>query len=221
MWKFPFFKPKDVNDLWQVAAFPNTYPGSGYQISEAIKTNSSHGYIRWLQKKGFIHLASGAFSTVLGHPKSDRVIKVCHNPDAWIDYVYWGAKQGYAGRFVPKVYSFKKHPDFYVAVMEKLEYTASHADRKSEAYVANNLISLSLDCNNDTAKQLLDLIVPGMEAFSVAMKERFKGERLDIHGGNIMFRKDGGMVVVDPVCHEFSQHWVRLRESNFSPVTFH
>lgn len=215
-WLFRRQPPKPIHTFgpWcRKASCPET-------VYSTPKKGSLLAYEYFLQKKGFQRLGSGAFSTVYGHPKSDRVIKLCHNPDAWVDYVYWGAKEGYAGKFVPKVYSFKKHCDFYVAVMEKLEYTARHVDNKSEACVANNLISLGLGYNNETAKTLLDLLVPGMEAFSKALQQQFSGERLDIHDGNIMFRKDGSMVVVDPVCHPFSNSWKRLRATQFAPAIF-
>ena len=179
---------------------------------------NAQGFKRKLTKKGFVTLGTGHFSTVMMHPHGDRVIKVCHEPDAWIDYCYWAAMEGYAGTFAPKVYSYKRFNNFYVAVMEKMEYTASRADKRTDAPVAQTLFSYATKHDNDNAKLLVDLLVPGLAKFGEHLKRAFKDERLDLHDENVMFRKDGSICITDPLCHSTELTITRLRAKDFGPA---
>ncbi len=94
-------------------------------------------FIDKLEKRGYKVLGRGAYSTILGKEGSSRVIKVSRSLDDWIDYVQWGAANGYAGNFVPRVYSWKRHErsmksehaewcgtnDWSVAIVERMADT--------------------------------------------------------------------------------------------------
>src|SRR5258705_9757333 len=110
-------------------------------------------FIHRLEKRGYKVLGRGAYSTVLGKEGSERVIKVSRSLDDWIDYVQCGAANGYAGNFVPRVYSWKRHSrsgpepvqhdymrnthDWSVAVVERMADTCS--DQKHDMSLLYNL----------------------------------------------------------------------------------
>jgi hypothetical protein len=181
---------------------------------------SSYRYRQKLKDHGFKVIGGGHFSVVMGHPKSDRVIKVCHSPDAWIDYCYWAAMNGWAGNFAPKVYSFKRHKGFYVAVMEKLEHTATylaaHKPKEVEP-LAQMLFQVGVHQDNEHAKLLCELLIPKLGEFAGQLRANFKNGRLDCHSDNVMFRKDNSLVVIDPVCHESDMPAKRLKAKDFEP----
>lgn len=178
-----------------------------------------------LEKKGFKKLGGGYYSNVYAKEGSDKVIKVGSPSgdhwDAWIDYCLWAGKQGYGGKFAPRVYSYKKFSNFYVAIMERLDYTVSDSsvEENSEAPIAQFLFSSATECNNPTALLLCDILVPELGKFSLELKEEFKSaNRFDLHGGNIMYRKDGSICVTDPVCHESQVTQTRLKGRDFLPT---
>lgn len=186
-----------------------------------VRTNalhSSYTFCEALQAKGFELLGSGAFSTVYGYPGKDRVIKVTHRPhtDGWLDYTHWAAQKGYAGRFAPQIYSYKliksKSPTkpgslweyatdpngFGVAVMERLDLEMNKVAPDHDANTINVLFSQAMR-DNKLAHKFLATVDPEFPKFAVELMTEYKGH-LDIHGGNIMLRKDGSFVVTDPVC---------------------
>ena len=173
-----------------------------------------------LEKKGFVRLGGGNFSTVLGHPKSDRVIKITTNlTDNWLDYVVWGTQKGYAGTFTPKVFSYKKiagrEDEFAVAVMEKMEETLYRVDTRSDNAVVLGLFQLATDSKNLMAKCLLEEVSPGLGTFSEDLRKTFR-RSLDLHGGNLMVRADGSVCITDPVANLSTLSNVRrLRTKDF------
>jgi len=153
-----------------------------------------------LTKKGYVRLGGGAFSQVYGHPNSDRVIKLQMRPggDGWLEYVQWAEANGYAGKFAPKVYSYKYNAkgQFGMAVMERLDRTLHRVGRKEDVRAVSTLFGMSRDV--PLAYTLLDLAEPGLAEFGNKLAETFRGH-LDYHNGNFMTRKDGSFVVSDPV----------------------
>lgn len=187
-----------------------TYNSEGYQTlvvgeksddgkpESAFASAGSFG--RALEKKGFKRLGSGAFSVVYAHPSSDRVIKVTRTLDNWIDYAMWAAKEGYAGTFAPKVYSFKKFTkdrDFLVSVVERMDKTISWVGEEKDTAMVGNLLKLYAKYDNTLAGCFLDEIAPGFASFTQRLTQEFG--TLDIHDGNIMVRKDGTVCFTDPV----------------------
>lgn len=176
-----------------------------------------------LERRGFKRLGSGAFSTVYGKDGQDRVLKVTHRPDNWIDYAHWGAQQGFAGGLVPKVYSYKVVMNkFQVAVVERMEHdfepwSDDEEVNKSDFSLVPLLIGRAKD-GNIKAGKILDDIVPGFSDFLSSLKVRFDGQRLDLHGGNMMVRKDGSFCVTDPVCSMDGSTFKRLKAGDFTPA---
>ena len=176
-------------------------------------------FIEALKKRGFVELGSGAFSTVLGKPGKDRVIKVTRRPDGWIDYIAWGAKTG--SPYVPKVFSYKKisgkKKDFEVAIMERLEYTFYRAPQDHALKILPDLLYRSND--NPMAARFVEVLAPGLINFMKGVYENFgKHHHLDLHNGNYMVRKDGSFVVTDPVCDGPKSEYKRLKAGDLSPV---
>lgn len=181
-------------------------------MPRAIHANA---FIARLQKRGFKILGSGCYSTVLWK-KGDRVIKVNRgHTDAWMDFCLWGSQKGYAGGLTPKVYSYKKIGDFYVAVMEKIDKCAFMINSKEDTYLYPQLLTYATQYGNNKAAELLDTQIPGCKKFIYDLLEWNKGFGLDLHGENIMFRSDGSMVVVDPVSHASRLTMNRLRAGDF------
>ena len=84
---------------------------------------------------------------------------------------------------------------------------------KPREAVVSGLVPYALK-NNETAKLLLDLVQPKLPEFLDAFNKRFpKGQ--DLHGGNIMFRKDGSMCYTDPVCGDSNITSRRLKARDF------
>lgn len=167
---------------------------------------NGYGFLKALTKRGFKILGRGYFSAVCHKPGTTRVLKVGIRPsegDGWSDYMFWGAKKGYAGTFVPKVYSYKwvkgKKSDFYIASMEKLDSEMSNFGSDHANTVIANLIEYGAKYNNELGITLADLAVPGLGKFCTSLAAHFVDSRLDLHGANIMTRHDGSLVVIDAV----------------------
>lgn len=181
-------------------------------------------FVDALRGKGFEPLGSGYFSSVLGHPASDKVVKIIYTPerDGWLDYVKWAADKGYAGKFAPKVFSYKlikgRKEDFGVAVMERLKATVADTPPTDDAKAIAHLFIPAMN-SNPLATKLLDSVNPGLAQFGKDLKVQFP-KSLDTHLGNMMVRKDGTFVVSDPVASiESKLAKLRLRLRDFSIPT--
>lgn len=158
-----------------------------------------HNFIRKLEKKGFKQLGSGAYSTVLAKGDSDRVIKVIRREDGWAEYIKWANDNGYAGKWAPKVYSYKyiAKGGFAIASMERLPEVIHRASKQSPAKVIMDLAEHAAN-DNELAQSMLNIAAPGLTKFHKELTTKYQGH-LDLHGGNYMVRKDGGLVYTDPV----------------------
>lgn len=185
-------------------------------------------FIRALEAKGFERLGSGFYSTVIGAPESDKVIKILQRPttDGWLDYVHWGAKEGFAGTLTPKVFSYKliKTPrtvePFGIAVMERLDKTMQSLDRKDSKSILSMLFSYSVTYQNEYAKKWIEELAPGANKFVEKFTAQFDSG-YDLHGGNYMFRKDGSFVISDPLSgipENKRGNFTRLKVTDFTPV---
>lgn len=194
---------------------------------------SAHRIIDKLQKKGYKQLGSGHYSTVLAHPKcSDKVIKVTRHQDNWIDYVKWASEKGYAGKFAPKVYSWKKFPGGWSwAVMERMEHTLDAGyDWRDDCDYGNSEDSVPSKENdyslifallepagrgNTMAQVYMEDLVPGAFAFVKELRSVMRAS--DIRGANTMVRKDGSLCFTDPCAGETKITVTRLRSGDLSP----
>src|SRR5882724_9540774 len=182
-------------------------------------------FIDKLEKRGYKVLGRGAYSTVLGKEGSNKVIKVSRSLDDWIDYVQWGAANGYAGNFVPRVYSWKRHTrpgekdDFYgrtadwsVAVVERMADTCS--DHKHDMSLLYSLYYPANSGNTMAAVYMEDLCPGSYKFFKELDKNHFAS---DIGGKNMMIRADGSFCVTGPVRGRIKTDKKRFRTGDFYP----
>lgn len=185
---------------------------------------SSMAYIGWLQKKGWKHLGSGAYSSVYGKAGQDRVIKVSRTLDNWIDYIQWGVKMGYSGGLVPRVFSWKRYEgsvdpygnkrDWSVAVVERMEQTIRDNDYKSDRALVLQL-TYPARRGNVMAQLYMEELMPGsVKFFRELQAYGFSG---DVGGSNVMLRKDGTLCITDPTCGNIQTKVKRLRSGELSP----
>lgn len=181
---------------------------------------SGEAFVKSLMKRGYTVLGEGEFATVLAKGDSDRVIKVIRRPDGWINYIHWAAQIGEAGQFAPKVFSYKKikgkRRNFEVAVMERLSYTLDDAPKEHDMKLLPGLIWRAAD--NAMARKFTDLLAPGLMDYlaKMALKFEIPINDFDLHPGNLMLRKDGSFVVVDPVSRPRGEDVLRVKEGKFA-----
>jgi hypothetical protein len=185
-----------------------------------------HGedFIVALRKRGYEELGRGCFSAVLAKKNSRRVIKVNFRADPWLDYVVWAAKAGQAGKFAPKVFSYRRFnigrgSEFYVAVMERLNgnaYELAHTNRpRHRAYLALTQFMR----NRDDAKGVTaERELPGAITFAVLFRTAFQGKRFDLHEGNFMQREDGTLVCTDPLSDGTTTAPSRMRHRDLAAL---
>lgn len=201
-------EPRGEEDLKILfAGLPNLGeedPLFNVKLEKQSAFSSSRGFMAALEKKGYERIGHGAYSGVFAKKNSDRVIKVGHKPDSdgWVDYMLWSAGKGYAGTLAPKVFSYKKihikgktKESFYLAVMERLDKTVTELDGKHDMKYIE--LFLHYGAKNAMMQKLADVAVPGLGQFTLDLND-LKGYK-DLHGGNIMVRKDGSFVVSDPI----------------------
>jgi len=179
-------------------------------------------FINRLEKRGYSVLGRGAYSTVLGKEGSSKVIKVSRSLDDWIDYVQWGAANGYAGNFVPRVYSWKRFSkpsegpfecnDWSVAVVERMADTVS--DRKHDMSLLYDLYYPATQGNIMAALFMDDLCPGSLKFFKELHQNHFSS---DIGGKNMMIRADGSFCVTDPTCGRIKTEKKRIRSGDLSP----
>lgn len=167
--------------------------------------DSGNAYIEALTRKGFKRIGGGCYSTVLAKQGSDRVIKVLYygggSFDGWAEYVHWATQMGFAGTYAPKVYSFKRHEGFYVAVMERLDRTM----RSNKAF----------DFYWHWRDSEWTREYPAFHEFVVAFQKRFSDYSLDMHDSNWMVRGEN-IVLTDPISGHYSTDKVPKRWRAFS-----
>lgn len=171
--------------------------------------DSGNAYIEALTRKGYREIAAGLYSTVMAKGKSNRVIKVFRYQtgdfDGWAEYVHWATQMGFAGTYAPKVYSFKRHEGFYVAVMERLDSTISKIERSNKAF----------DFYWHWRDESWTKEYPAFHEFMVAFQKRFSDYSLDMHDDNWMVRGDN-IVLTDPISGHYSTDKVPKRWRAFS-----
>lgn len=202
---------------------PSTFPGRFSTPGEKWVSStfaSGFGFEKSLEKRGWKKLGAGAFSSVWARSEtSTRVLKVTRRPDNWIDYIVWAAKNGYTGKFAPMVYSYKrvkgKKADFLLSVVERMDKTLSHVERKEDAKLTSSLFHTYAYSENLMAGVFLDEMEPGLADFTLKLHREFK-QSLDLHEGNLMVRPNGSFVVTDPVAWGEPKAANRLKAKDFT-----
>jgi hypothetical protein len=171
-----------------------------------------HEYENQLRSLGCQPIGKGLYSNVFSIPDTDKVVKVA-DMDRWPEYIHWATKNGYAGKFAPKVYSLKFKGDYYVAIMERLactigetrlNYDEGHA-KSSQYALYQHITSYRLDepCE---ATELVEFVLE-------LRKERLVS---DLHDGNAMIRHDGQIVVTDPCAGRFGSEQFRIKSGELA-----
>lgn len=173
-----------------------------------------------LEKHGFRCIGRGYYSTVYAKADSDRVLKVTKADDNWYDYVTWARESGWAGKFAPMVYAYKKvefkGDTFYIASMERMSVPLANLREKDSLHIMQPLISYHMS-GNALATSMISSYNADLAKFLTDFKEQFKDQhRFDLHGGNMMLRDDQSFCLTDPICGEKKTEYKRLRERELS-----
>ena len=171
-------------------------------------------YENKLRHLGYQKLGGGLYSNVYAKPDSDRVVKI-GRADCWPDYACWLIENGYSGTFGPKIYSLKFHGDFYVASMERLVDTISGLELAYQYIgLANNDLWQLYQAVRSWLGGGADPDLPQVPDFKEFIEKLdFEGLTGDLHGGNVMIRKDGSLVVTDPSVR-YSDSRFRIKNGN-------
>jgi len=151
---------------------------------------------------------AGYYSTVYSNPKKSYVLKVNDRQDtAYAQYVSLIKK--YNNKHFPKISDLKfievNGGRYYIYLIEKLD------DVRSEMKHLANVFSEIIDCPYssltffNTSHTQLDYLKQNPELVTALriigkFKHNIKNPYIsnDMHGGNIMQRKDGTIVITDP-----------------------
>ena len=153
-------------------------------------------------------LGTGFFSAVYIHPTNpNKVIKVLHQEDTcWVKYAKIASGvRGKQARYVPKIYAGSVDSDgngIYITerlVPWSLKYAQDSYKEDPYPWLYMNHHNLSIAgvpySKTDKAAFKVDRRHPFTKLFDTI----YKSCDMDIHTGNIMFRRDGSFVLSDPV----------------------
>ena len=139
-------------------------------------------YIKALESRGFEVIGEGSFSCVLSKDNK-KVIKVLHSSrqfDPWPEYILWATKN--KKKFTPKLYSLKRYPNFYVAIVERVKEIPPRKRRG---------LDTALYEFNKTRKY---------GSLRKHLEELRKWSLIDDLGWeNMGMRRNGSLVILDPV----------------------
>ena len=128
----------------------------------------------------------------------DVVIKICSGGDAFINYARLCVDRTLNGKHHLKIYSEAEiAPGVWLFVMERLEGRLGH-DLWS--------MTVSIATGADTDEPLPEYadvckgLTRDIAAISTAFADNEYSYYSDLHMGNVMLRKDGTIVLLDPVC---------------------
>ena len=184
------------------------------------KRKGKYIFEQGLKKHGFELLGHGYYSKVYAKPGSNRVLKVTKADDNWYDYISWARESGWAGKFAPMVYSYKKvefkGDTFYIASMERMSVPLASLREKDSLHIMQPLISYHMS-GNALATSMISSYNADLAKFLIDFKEQFKDQhRFDLHGGNMMLRDDQSFCLTDPICGKKKTEYKRLRERELS-----
>jgi hypothetical protein len=165
-------------------------------------------YLAKLLKRGFKRLGSGAYSTVIGKPGSDKVVKICRRAesDGYPMFAAWAHAN--PSPYLPRIHSFKRHADWYVVVLDRMEQTVSATSREDGFREATNLLweyTRNGGARREGAirKAIMEAVftsLPGIKDVLEALHKEFDGlAHFDMHDENWMLSKSGQLVLIDPL----------------------
>lgn len=167
----------------------------------------------YAMEAGFEPLSSGYFSYVYsakGHPRV--VIKIAQTNhaegDGWVPYIKWARKS--RSIHAPRVYAIVEDTTYTVAVMERLVPFSSCSDLLDPETV-------SVLTNATCHRNLNNFGEGSLKRFCKRITNDLPDWWHDMHSNNLMLRKDGTPVVVDPLSFPTDEA-KRRKEVKKSPV---
>lgn len=152
---------------------------------------TDHNLAQRLAKRGWRQIGSGYFATVYGRCNDNGgtrwVIKTGPADDGWLDYAMFlkaTERQWEGNPFVPVIRSLKVTDGFYVAVIERLDCTASDCGDYAALDDMRDFLADSRFMSIERKLTMNPLLVE----FLTTLRIEFAGSGWDVHGGNVMFR---------------------------------
>lgn len=157
-------------------------------------------FIDGLRKFGFDLIGEGAFSEVYGKPYEPYVYKVSvmdRLDDGWLKYAKLVMSEFQDNPHAPKIYKLKVFENFYIAKMERLEFTVARSyDEKVQSLFDQVAEALH---RNPSGYRAWDFSQQNPALGDLIFAIRMMGESCDFHDENAMIREDGTFVITDPI----------------------
>ena len=205
-------------------------PNIQSSVEDIVTSRHGHGQEIWrpledqLKKTGWQSIGMGCFSIVFTKPSLPYVLKINKMPDRAFQHFVELSKR-FPSRYFPKIGALKmieyKERPYYIYTIEKLDSVTNMPSHLTLTRFANLIEAIAANPKMEISKILGDCYGASDESVEWFLRhpELVKAcqiiglncpdGRLDIHKGNIMQRKDGTIVIVDPyVC------WSDLGEEN-------
>lgn len=177
----------------------------------------------FMRSIGCKYLGSGSTATVFEIPWApDKVIKCGRRDDGWLGYCTWAEREGYAGTFAPKLFSYKQDKEgSYVALMERLQESYKHNQPGKEKELDNIILTAGrlFAPQFYNRKPVPTEYTPFIERLYRLVKTN--GGFEDVSRSNIMWRASNNMLVfTDPAvikglnAHSVSKRSPRMRQAS-------
>ena len=143
---------------------------------------------------------SSCYADMVAVPRDypDVVIKICSGSDAFIDYARLCVNGTLKGKHHLKVFSEAElAPGVWLFVMERLDRSLKAREWEMTVERANGWRDMP---TRGRYAGICKGIREDLNAMGRALDEQGIGYCLDLHKGNVMARKDGTIVLLDPVC---------------------
>ena len=143
---------------------------------------------------------SSCYADMVAVPRDypDVVIKICSGSDAFIDYAHLCVTGVLTGKHHLKVYSEAElSPGVWLFVMERLDRPLKAREWEMTVERANGWRDLP---KRGMYAGVCKSIREDLNKMDREMTERGMSFCSDLHKGNVMCRKDGTIVLLDPVC---------------------
>jgi hypothetical protein len=162
------------------------------------RNNALITFSKYLKKKGFKELGQGSFGATFTHPQYPWVFKLFYNDPSYFKFFeFVRANQG--NPYLPKIKGkyIKIAKGVYVVRLEKLDYiNRDNPKHKMFKDAVEDIYSPATIKNRAIRLKKVDPLL--YDTLMKINKIRGKGDQLDLHFGNFLFRGDTG-VIIDPI----------------------
>jgi hypothetical protein len=143
-----------------------------------------------LQDKGWEQIGSGGYASVYGHKeKPDIAVKISSYSDPWWKFAIWAAERGFAGKNAPLVHSIR-----FLGRIDKDYLTAKEHHCGPVLAFTERLYPQINHYYDYNSAQWWNIFSPDFSTACIT-----SGWRDDIKATNVLQRKDGTMVLNDPL----------------------